>query len=207
MIRMMPRLLLSALLTTTFLLADFKLEKSGPSPVATAEVAKEGAKVLDAAGKVICEVWMRSPIPTGPKSEEQAVTLPEVAHGTFMGVVSFPQKYSDRRGQQIKAGVYTMRYSYFPQNGDHQGVAPQRDFLLLTPAGEDKELASKPDFNTLTEMSRKASGTPHPSVFSFWKEEENFKPGLQAMGEHDWVLYTDAGGIKLGIILVGSADH
>ena len=124
-----------------------------------------------------------------------------------MGVVRFPEKHSDRRGQQIKAGVYTMRYSYFPQNGDHQGVAPQRDFLLLTPAADDTDLDSKPTFEGLTEMSRKASGTPHPSVFSFWKEEDNFKPGLQVMGEHDWVLFTNAGGLNLGIILVGSADH
>lgn len=204
---MMQRFFLSALLTASLFAAEYKLDQAGAPPIAAAKVAKEGAKVLDASGKTLCEIWMRSPIPTGPKSEEQAVTLPEVAHGTFMGIVSFPAKYSDRRAQQIKPGVYTMRYSYFPQNGDHQGVAPQRDFLLLTPAGEDSDLDSKPNFDALAAMSRKASGTPHPSVFSFWKEEESFKPGLQPMGEHDWVLFTDAGGIKLGIILVGSADH
>ena len=27
-----------------------------------------------------------------------------------------------------------MRYSYYPMNGDHQGVAPQSDFAVLSPA-------------------------------------------------------------------------
>ena len=185
---------------------QFKLESSGPAPVAAELVVPKGAKIVDAAGKAVAQVWLRTPIPTGKKSEEQAVSLPEVAHGTFMGVIEFSSKYADRRGQTIQPGVYTMRYSYYPQNGDHQGAAPQRDFLLLTPVAVDKDLLALPTFEQLMEMSRKASGTPHPCVFSFWKEEESFEPGLKMLGEHDWVLYTNAGGIKLGIILVGKAE-
>lgn len=188
------------------LFGQYKLETAGEAPAAKDLVAKQGAKVLDASGKVVCELWLRSPIPTGTKSDEQAVTLPEVAHGTFMGVIRFAAKYSDRRGQTIQPGVYTMRYSYYPPNGNHQGAAPQRDFLLLTPIAADADLAAKPNFDQLMEMSRKASGTPHPCVFSFWKEEESFEPGLKLLGEHDWVLYTNMGGIKLGIILVGRAE-
>ena len=202
----MKHLLIAALFCSMIAFGQYKLEKAGAAPAAADLVAKEGAKVLDGSGKVICELWLRSPIPTGAKSDQQAITLPEVEHGTFMGIIQFSMKYSDRRGQTVMPGVYTMRYSYFPQNGDHQGAAPQRDFLLLTPIAVDKDLAAKPVFADLMEMSRKASGTPHPSVFSFWKEEESFEPGLKLLGEHDWVLYTNMGGIKLGIILVGKAE-
>ncbi len=198
--------ILATLLCQSFAFGQYKLEAAAAAPAAAELVAKAGAKVTDAAGKVICELWLRSPIPTGPKSDTQAVTLPEVAHGTFMGIIRFAAKYSDRRGQTVLPGVYTMRYSYFPQNGDHQGAAPQRDFLLLTPIGVDKDFTVNPSFDQLMEMSRKASGTPHPSIFSFWKEEESFEPGLKMLGEHDWVLYTNMGGIKLGIILVGKAE-
>lgn len=203
----MKNILAIGLLATSLCLGQYKLESSGAAPDGMADLlGKQGAKVTDASGKVICELWLRSQIPTGPKSAEQAVSLPEVAHGTLVGVIRFPAAYSDRRGQTIKPGTYTMRYSYYPQNGDHQGVAPQRDFLLLTPADVDKDLKSLPSFDDLVAMSRKASGTPHPAVFSFWKEEEAFEPGLKQLGEHDWVLYTNAGGIKLGIILVGKAE-
>ncbi len=204
---MMKFTLAFGLLCQTLVFGQYKLESAGAAPAAAEQVAKDGAKIAAEDGKVVAEVWMRTPIPTGAKSDQQAVTLPEVEHGTFMGIIRFPAKYNDRRGQTVNAGVYTMRYSYFPQNGDHQGVAPQRDFILLTPIAVDTDLGKNPDFDALMEMSRKASGTPHPSVFSFWKEEEEFKPGLQLLGEHDWVLYTDAGGVKLGIILIGQADH
>jgi hypothetical protein len=186
-------------------LADgYKTDKSGPAP--SPAVKSEGVKVIDAAGKTLCEIWMRNPIPTGPKSDQPLLTLPEVAHGTFLGVIQFPANYKDRRGQTIKAGAYTIRYSYYPQNGDHQGVAPQRDFMILTPLADDKDLTSNPNFEALMDMSRKASGTPHPAVYSFWKEEESFTPGIKQLGEHDWVLYTDLGGLKLAIILVGQAE-
>lgn len=202
----MKYILAFALFAQTLVFGQYKLDKAGASPAAADLVAKEGAKIVDAGGKVVCEIWLRSPIPTGAKSEEQAVSLPEVAHGTFMGIIRFPAKYSDRKGQQIQPGTYTLRYSYYPPNGNHQGAAPQRDFLLLTPIAVDQDFAAKPSFDKLMEMSRKASGTPHPSVFSFWKEEESFEPGLKLLGEHDWVLYTNMGGIKLGIILVGHAE-
>ena len=58
----------------------------------------------------------------------------------MLGVARFPAKYKDRRGQTIKPGVYTMRYGLFPVNGDHQGVAPQRDFLIPSPAALDDDL-------------------------------------------------------------------
>ncbi len=174
----MKLFLAAALVCQSFAWAQYKLETTGPAPVAADQVAKAGAKIVDAGGKTVAEVWLRTPIPTGAKSDQQAVTLPEVAHGTFMGLIRFAAKYEDRRGQTIKPGTYTMRYSYFPQNGDHQGVAPQRDFLLLTPVEADTDLGKNPTFEQLMEMSRKASGTPHPCVFSFCKEEESFQPGL-----------------------------
>jgi hypothetical protein len=186
---------------------EYKLDKaSAPPAFAAAMLSENGTKVIGPGGKAICEIWMRKQIPTGEKSAEMLLTLPEVAHGTFMGVITFPETYKDRRGQTIKPGTYVMRYSYFPQNGDHQGVAPQRDFLLLTPVDLDKDLNTTPTFKELTELSMKASGTPHPAVYSFWKEEEEFTPGIRQLGEHDWVLYTEQGGLKLAIILVGEAE-
>ena len=77
-----------------------------------------------------------------------------------------PAAAANRRGQSIKPGVYTMRYSNNPVDGAHLGVAPQRDFLLLTPLANDPDPNAMPDFATLVSWSRKASGTPHPAVFS-----------------------------------------
>jgi hypothetical protein len=100
--------------------------------------------------------------------------------------------------------VYTLRYGIMPVNGDHQGAAPQRDFLLLTPAAADQDLSSTPNFDALVAMSRKASGTPHPAVLSFWKADTD-APGFTKQGDADWVLQTKLGDTPIAVILVGVA--
>jgi hypothetical protein len=180
---------------------------SGTDPAITGVLQKDGVRVKDGA-KTVMEFWFRSAMPGGQPSGAPNVTLPEVPHGALMGVVRFPEKYSDRRGQSIKPGVYTMRFSFYPENGDHQGAAPQRDFLVLSPVAEDKDVASTPPFEALMDMSRKASGTPHPLVLSMWKQDASaFKAGVATEGEHDQVLQLKVGETPIAVIVAGTAAH
>ena len=130
--------------------AQYKAEPAGPPPAEVAPtiaqaLQKNGAKI-SSNGAAYCEIWFRSDKPNGPKSTEDGVTLPTTPQGALLGVIRFDGKGADRRGQTIKPGVYTLRYSIIPVNGDHQGAAPQRDFLLMTPAAEDKDLNATPNF-------------------------------------------------------------
>jgi hypothetical protein len=179
---------------------------SGVDPAIAGVLQKNGIRVKDA-GKVVCEIWFRSSVPTGAKTAEDNVTLSTTPHGTLMGVINFPERGADRRGQQIKPGLYTMRLSYFPPNGDHQGVAPQRDFFLLSNIADDKNPAATPTFEVLTKTSMKASGTPHPLVFSAWKAEPDMKPGIALEGEHDQVLRTKIGDLFIAMIVIGKSEH
>jgi hypothetical protein len=203
------RLVSSLLLGSLGLFAQYKAEPAGAPP---AEVAPGIGKALQTSGTKVtnngaayCEIWLRADKPSGPKSSEEGVTLPLIPQGALLGVVRFDGNGADRRGQTIKAGVYTLRYSIMPINGDHQGAAPQRDFLLMTPAADDKDLNSTPNFEALVAMSRKASGTPHPAVLSFWKADTD-TPGFSKQGDSDWVLQAKIGDIPVAIILVGLAS-
>lgn len=192
-------------------LAAFAQYKAGPAGAPPAEVApaiaqalqKSGAKITNN-GAAYCDIWFRADQPTGAKSTEDNVTLPFIPQGALLGVIRFNSSGADRRGQTIKAGVYTLRYGIMPVNGDHQGAAPQRDFLLMVPAADDKDLNATPNFDTLVAMSRKASGTPHPAVLSFWKADTD-PPGLSKQGESDWVLVTKLGDTPIAVILIGFA--
>ncbi len=185
---------------------EYKAQPGGAAPEAFKEVLeKEGVKVVDGAGKLYAEIWLRAAQPADAKSAEANITLPELPHGVVLGVISFPEGASDRRGQVIKAGVYTMRYSQFPITGDHQGVAPQRDFLILSPIGEDKDPAANLKFDALMALSRKGSGTSHPLILSMWKADSP-APGLTKEGEHDWVLQRKIGSLPLAIIVSGRAE-
>jgi len=189
--------------------AEYKLEAAGAPPADVAApiaslLQKTGHRILGPDGKAYCEIWFVAQAPSAPPTSEVDVTWKTVPHGTLLGVISFPGNGADRRGQVIKPGVYTLRFSFFPLNGDHQGVAPQRDFLIMTPAAEDKDAAAV-NFDTLMKMSKKASGTPHPAVLSMWSVEADFTAGLSEIGEADVVLQTKIGDKQVAVIVKGVA--
>jgi hypothetical protein len=206
----MRKILLTPLLFASFLLAHTMEPAGAPpadlNPAVASTLQKDGIKVLDGK-KVWCEMWFRSTAPSGPKSSEEAVSLPTIPQGSYLGIIRFPERGADRRGQTIKPGVYTLRYGNYPQNGDHQGVEPQRDFLVLSPVAEDKDTTKNLSFDTLVELSRKASGTPHPAVMSMWRVESDFKPGISQQGESDWVVQTKIGDLPVEVIVAGKNTH
>src|SRR5258708_15276157 len=171
--------------------AQYKAEPAGapPSEAAAAIVAtlnKTGTKITGPNGAYV-EIWLRASLPSGFKSTESSVSLPTIQVGTLLGVLRFSGKGADRRGQTIAPGVYTLRYGNFPINGDHQGVAPQRDFLLLSPAAADLSVDNLKDFDSLMALSKKASGSTHPAVLSFWKADSD-KPGFEKEAQTNWAL-------------------
>ncbi len=192
---------------------EYRLEKAGAPPAELAPsvaglLAKDGHRAVTAAGKPAFEIWLRAEAPKGPLVAEENASFDTIPQGTLMAVVRFPEKWADRRGQTVKPGIYTMRYSLFPITGDHQGVAPQRDFYLITPAAADSTGTATPGFRDLVAMSMKATGTPHPGVFSIWKPEPaEFKAGFHKEGEHEWVFSEKIGDLPVSVILVGQADH
>jgi hypothetical protein len=203
-------LLLSAavLLAVCACAQDYKLEKIASAP---AGLPPAYASVIDTNGYRLvgpngawCEVWFRKTIPQGPKSSDPAITLP-IAQGTLLGLLRFPGNGADRRGQTVKPGLYTMRYSDFPVDGAHQGVAPQRDFALLTPVANDPKPDAMPDFMTLVTQS-KTTGTAHAAVFSLETPGGSEFPAVTKEGDHDWVLNVKAGDLPIAIILVGKAE-
>ena len=205
----MMRLLFPLILFVTAAFGQYTLEPAAtvpsdvPAPFAQL-LSKSGEKIMSG-GSVYCEIWLVSTKPNGPKSTEPSLTLPTIPHGSLLGVIHFPAQALDRRGQTIKPGYYTLRYSYYPQNGNHQGVALQRDFMVLSRLADDTDAAAKPTFDALMQMSHKASGTPHPLILSCWAADSGFKPGFVQQGE-DWVLETKLGDTPIAITLVGQFE-
>jgi len=189
---------------------QYKMEPAGAPPADvnsafSALLQKQGVKILAADGTVYCEVWLRAEAPKGPKPSDDSVTLP-FPQGALLGVIHFPGKAQDRRGQPLQPGFYTMRYSQYPVNGDHQGVAPQRDFALLVRLADDSDPAALPAFDPLVKLSAKASGTPHPAVLSIWSSASDKFPNLAMQGEHDWVLDAKCGDLGISIIVAGKVE-
>jgi hypothetical protein len=178
-------------------------------------LADKGLQFLDDKATVLCECWFRKEVPSKATAEQvkNGLTYRELEASTLLGAIRLPKTMTDYRKQKIKAGTYTLRLGFQPENGDHMGTAPFNEFCLLAPASEDKDPAPL-SVKALQEMSEKASGTSHPGVlllFPVTAKEAEGGPTAVNKGEGHWILLTkcdvQAGNEKtvlgIGLTLVG----
>lgn len=150
---------------------DYKIEAVKDAPPATLPAALKEAigagayKVSDSAGNAFATVWLRKSVPASakPAGPNGNVLYPALAPGELVGIVSYAAEGHDYRDQSIAAGVYTMRYALQPVNGDHLGVSPTRDYVLLVQAAKDTSVAPIPQ-KGLETKSADAAGSNHPAV-------------------------------------------
>jgi hypothetical protein len=143
------------------------------------------------------------------------VSWTHVEEGTLVGAVKLSADYRDVRGRVIKTGVYTLRYGIQPANGDHLGVSPYREFLLLSPAAVDTDPAPRGHDGTV-EISKQAIGGSHPGVWSL----DPPVAGGEALKAHQTELGHDAivmevptvrdgkpaGPLRFGLVLIGRIE-
>ena len=152
---------LALLIALPALAADFSIEPAGSPPAdgvpeaVTAMLHGEGVRVKDPDGKVVAEFWGRKSAFEGDPVSGFGIRFTTIPEGALVGLAQFPDKGSDYREQHIPAGIYTLRYGLHPEDGDHMGAAPSRDFVLLTPASADTEASKNYGFDDLVELSYK----------------------------------------------------
>jgi hypothetical protein len=134
-----------------------------------------------------CEVWWRKSVPAQAKKDVPGTLYLQFGESALLGIISYPQSAADYRGQPVKPGVYTLRYALLPNDANHLGVAPNRDFVLLVPAAADANPDATPKPDELVELSRKASGTRHPAAMSL-TQAQRATPSLSKDGEDHWIF-------------------
>jgi hypothetical protein len=137
-----------------------------------------------------CELWIRKSVPAQPKKDAEGVTYPQLAESTLVGVAHFPQAAVDFRGHRIPAGFYTLRYELMPNDGNHLGAAPNRDFLLLVPAASDADPIATFKFQDLVTMSASTTGTKHPSPLSLAPADSGTSASVSRDDQDHWIFST-----------------
>jgi len=172
----------------------FKLDTTAPPKELKeplhALLAHEAVHLTDARGSAYATLWFRKVIPVraAPEQVKNGLTYREVPQTTLVGALQLHQPWIDFRNQKIAAGVYTLRMGYQPMDGDHQGVTPHTEFLLLVPAAMD----AKPDameIKDLIELSANVPGGSHPGVMSlFPNDKPEAEPKMVGKPGNVWVL-------------------
>ncbi|WP_157368613.1 hypothetical protein [Zavarzinella formosa] len=109
-------------------------------------------------GKQRLTVWLRTDWPLKPKATDASLRP-----GALAGLISCAEPWTDFRGQELSAGIYTLRYARQPASTDHEDTSPSPDFLILCPVADDRDPADLA-FPALKKLSGKASGGTHPAV-------------------------------------------
>lgn len=155
------------------------------------------------------DIWLRAQLPTGKPAEGSGYE--GLAESALVGVISFAKDSKDYKGQRIAAGIYTMRYEVQPNNGDHLGTAPTRDFVLLMPASDDADPAAVLTYDRMVALSKRASHTNHPLPLNLLPSGSSNFPamGLDEEG-HDVFnarLKTASGELAIGLVVRGTAPQ
>lgn len=153
-------------------------------------VEEKGYKITLADGSAHCEIWFRKVVPTGAKKEISGAFYTEISESAIIAVISFPKAFSDFRGQEVKAGAYTLRYALHPTDGNHMGISPYRDFLLLTPVAIDQNVDATYKFEELVKMSAKSLGGNHPAMMSLVLAEGAGATAKLTENEHGHLVLT-----------------
>jgi hypothetical protein len=190
------------LLASAAAFAQFKLQPAGEPPPEVAPdilvtLSKLGTRIEADNGSTVAEIWMRASAPRIPPPPKSNIAPARIPSGALVGVLRLTGKGSDMRGQSIPPGSYTLRYLGASAEAD----SLHRDFILLIPASIDKSTRTITHFEMLLDESRKASGTPNPPMFGFWKAGRDFKPGIEKSGPVDWLLQTKLGDLPICILM------
>jgi len=194
-----------------------KVETIGP--LTDSVVSEQVRQSLDAKGyhltlddpKPCCELWLRKSVPAqGNKSTE--LVYPQFAESTLLGVIHFPQAAADFRGHPIPAGFYTLRYELLPDDGNHLGVAPNRDFVLLIPAQSDTDPNATFKYQELVSLSAKTASARHPAPLSLPPADKP-STGMVAKDNQDrWIFsaslkLSSGEDLPFALIVKGTAEQ
>lgn len=168
----------------------------------------QGTRVVNEQGATLCEVWLRKTVPTSSApSTSSDLLYGALSAGTLVGVIHYPNPASDFRGQPTKPGYYTLRYGLIPQDGNHMGVNPTRDVVVLCPAGDDKNLETTLKFDDLVKLGRLTSGTAHPSILVMAPVTGDAFPSVVKDDQGHWnlqlKLHGQNGDIPVAVTVVG----
>ena len=119
-------------------------------------------------GKPVCTLW-RVEQATAKEGFKSTLNVKyPFQPGQLLGVMEVNQakEFTDFRGQEVKPGVYTLRYGQQPVDGNHVGTSELYDFLVAIPAKSDADVAPPKSVDDLVKKSAATTGSNHPAIFS-----------------------------------------
>ena len=201
---------------------DGKLTAIEKAPTGVAEKMAAALSVkgqqIEAGGATIGSVWLVKQLDAKTDFKPTLAVKYPLTPGQLVGAIEIVKKseFTDFRGQDVAAGVYTLRYGQQPVDGNHVGTSDLADFLLAIPAKLDTDPALLKMSEAMHKLSAKTAGSNHPAIFSLLppKADEKIPALTHDTGKHFWILSLTADGkagdaaikIPLRVVIVGVSE-
>jgi hypothetical protein len=182
------------------------LDEKAPEVIAVplrALLTDRGVRVT--AGEATIDFWWVKalPVQTG-----ESFSWSGVAEGTFVAAARVTGTHEDIRGRRIRDGVYTLRLGLQPQNGDHLGTSPYREFLLVIQAAQDTD-PQPLGHETAVELAALTIKSSHPAIWSLDPLVTDAQPLSVVTNDsgHHAVVFeiglASGGSARFGVIVIG----
>jgi len=151
--------------------ADLTLRVSDQEPPKEAgegikkTLQSKAIEVLDGS-TVVYQFWFRTETPLKAPPESAAKALQSLDEITLLGLARVGEGRRDYKDNEIVPGVYTMRFSLQPKDGDHLGTSEFPFFAVLVPAKSDAQPDSIKTYKAMVKASGKGTATGHPIVLA-----------------------------------------
>lgn len=187
-------------------LSATKLDAPAPGEIAAPIRSLLTPAATITAGAATLELWVVSALPASGGDWSG------VAEGAIVGALRVAGTFKEIRGKTVKPGVYTLRFGLQPQNGDHLGASPFREYLLLSPAAVDTD--AKPlGFDGTVALAKQTLGASHPAALSLDPPIATGAPLSTVTNELDHkgvvieVKTASGAALRFGLTLIGLIEH
>jgi len=185
---------------------------NAPPPAELAEPIRaelgQAALRLKKGAETVCEIWLRTSIPTEKPQDPLGRSYPEIPDTVLLGAMRVVTAMRDNRNEKFPTGLYVMRHGIQPQNGDHTGTTEFIDFAVLLSAKGDRTVQG--NYPTPKEMHKQSiddKGADHPIVFALLPPKAASQPNLMKNDKDRWVLEAKTGNLVLAIVIAGFYEH
>jgi len=161
----------------------------GLAPAVAEALDSSGFSVVDENGEAVMHVWLAKEWPAQADFKPTNDHLYPFSEGQLMGAVQYTGKGADFRDQPLRKGVYTLRYSLQPQDGNHVGTSDTRDFFVLLRARDDENPATIASKEELFPKAAKAAGSAHPAMLALKRVVKKSESPLSIRHDADHELW------------------
>ena len=151
---------------------SLKVEKKAPPEKLNADIKTKIApvshQISDNKG-LFFEFWFVMEVPLRGFADTTQKTMNKINEISLLGaaiVYENKEQYTDFREDPIDPGLYVMRLSLQPQDGNHLGTSPFDTFAILVPYQKDAEVLEFMDPEVMVEIASEDTPAEHPPILS-----------------------------------------